>query len=191
MSELNKERLGKRIAEVRATRGLSQEALAELLHVSRQTISNWERGKTLVDVQSLVLMAEKLDMPLAELLGEEQVKIAKSEASAARRELMVLYVALALCWIPVIALAIIERLNPSPLYLWVWVGLLLVAGVLAWRCHGIEKDLDLRTSREIASYVESGTLPGEKGGHRGSRALEAAGGLALIVLLEVILNIFL
>ena len=191
MSELNKENLGRRIAEVRSARGLSQEALAELLHVSRQTISNWERGKTLADIQSLVLMAKELGMPLVELLGEEQVSIAQSEAFATRRELKVLYVALALSWIPVIALAIVERLNPSSLYLWVWVGLLLVVGVLTWRCHSIEKDLDLRTSREIASYVESGTLPEEEGRRHGSRVLEAAEGFALIVLLEVVLNIFL
>ena len=191
MPELNKEILGRRIAEVRSARGLSQENLAELLHVSRQTISNWERGKTLVDIQSLMLMAEALDMPLVELLGEEQVNAAQNEASAAGRELMVLYVALALSWIPVIALVIVERLNPSSLYLWVWIGLLLVVGVLAWRCYSIEKDLDRRTSREIASYIENGTLPEDGSDRRGSRALEALGGLALIVLLEVVFNIFL
>lgn len=191
MPELNKEILGRRIAEVRSASGLSQENLAELLHVSRQTISNWERGKTLVDIQSLMLMAEALDMPLVELLGEEQVNAAQNEASAAGRELMVLYVALALSWIPVIALVIVERLNPSSLYLWVWIGLLLVVGVLAWRCYSIEKDLDLRTSREIASYIENGTLPEDGSDRRGSRALEALGGLALIVLLEVVFNIFL
>ena len=191
MPELNKEILGRRIAEVRSASGLSQENLAELLHVSRQTISNWERGKTLVDIQSLMLMAEALDMPLVELLGEEQVNAAQNEASAAGRELMVLYVALALSWIPVIALVIVERLNPSSLYLWVWIGLLLVVGVLAWRRYSIEKDLDLRTSREIASYIENGTLPEDGSDRRGSRALEALGGLALIVLLEVVFNIFL
>ena len=191
MPELNKEILGRRIAEVRSASGLSQENLAELLHVSRQTISNWERGKTLVDIQSLMLMAEALDMPLVELLGEEQVNAAQNEASAAGRELMVLYVALALSWIPVIALVIVERLNPSSLYLWVWIGLLLVVGVLAWRCYSIEKDLDLCTSREIASYIENGTLPEDGSDRRGSRALEALGGLALIVLLEVVFNIFL
>ena len=191
MPELNKEILGRRIAEVRSARGLSQENLAELLHVSRQTISNWERGKTLVDIQSLMLMAEALDMPLVELLGEEQVNAAQNEASAAGRELMVLYFALALSWIPVIALVIVERLNPSSLYLWVWIGLLLVVGVLAWRCYSIEKDLDRRTSREIASYIENGTLPEDGSDRRGRRALEAVGGLALIVLLEVVFNIFL
>jgi len=36
--------LGKRIAEIRKDRGLTQEGLAELCSVTRQTISNWENG---------------------------------------------------------------------------------------------------------------------------------------------------
>ncbi|MDO4427939.1 MAG: helix-turn-helix transcriptional regulator [Atopobiaceae bacterium] len=43
----------------RLARDWSQEALAERLHVTRQTVSNWERGKTLVDVRSLAAMAAR------------------------------------------------------------------------------------------------------------------------------------
>lgn len=36
--------VGSRIRAVRTRLGLSQEALAERLHVTRQTVSNWETG---------------------------------------------------------------------------------------------------------------------------------------------------
>ena len=36
--------LERRLAELRKEKNVSQEELAEKLYVSRQTISNWERG---------------------------------------------------------------------------------------------------------------------------------------------------
>ncbi len=49
--------LGAHIKEHRANLGLSQDDLAERLYVSRQTISNWETGRTYPDVQSLLLLS--------------------------------------------------------------------------------------------------------------------------------------
>ena len=37
---------------------LTQEEVANKIHVSRQTISNWETGRTLPDIDSLVLIRE-------------------------------------------------------------------------------------------------------------------------------------
>lgn len=45
--------LERRLVELRKEKNLSQEELAEKLYVSRQTISNWERGKTYPDIDSL------------------------------------------------------------------------------------------------------------------------------------------
>ena len=99
MTGLDKETIGRRVAELREARGWSQEALAERLHVTRQTVSNWERGKTLVDVQSLAAMADELACPLSELLGEEQVRAARQGTEATRRELGLIYVVLVLLWL--------------------------------------------------------------------------------------------
>ena len=60
--------LERRLAELRREKNLSQEELAEKLHVSRQTISNWERGKTYPDINSLLLMANYFDVSLDYLI---------------------------------------------------------------------------------------------------------------------------
>ncbi|MBQ1525181.1 MAG: helix-turn-helix transcriptional regulator, partial [Firmicutes bacterium] len=56
--------LGKRIAEIRKDRGLTQEGLAELCSVTRQTISNWENGKSYPDLETLVLISDTFDVSL-------------------------------------------------------------------------------------------------------------------------------
>lgn len=53
-------KVGKNIRKQRVQQGMSQEALAEKLHVSRQTISNYETGKSYPDIDMLVNIAEVL-----------------------------------------------------------------------------------------------------------------------------------
>ena len=50
--------LGSQIKKYRDELSLSQDALAEKLYVSRQTISNWENDKSYPDVKSLLLLSE-------------------------------------------------------------------------------------------------------------------------------------
>ena len=63
--------IGQFICAARKRAGLSQEALAERLHVTRQTISNWEGGKSLRDIESLKNLAEALEVPVERLLYGE------------------------------------------------------------------------------------------------------------------------
>ena len=55
---------------LRRQQGLSQQALADRLHVVRQTISKWERGTSVPDADLLIRLAEELDTTVAGLLGE-------------------------------------------------------------------------------------------------------------------------
>lgn len=48
---------GKRIAELRMLSGLSQEALAERLHVSRSLVARWENGSRRPDSDSVEAMS--------------------------------------------------------------------------------------------------------------------------------------
>ena len=54
--------------------GMSQADLADAIWVSRNTVSNWERGDTTPDIQSLVLMVALFGLSLDEMVkGDEQV----------------------------------------------------------------------------------------------------------------------
>ena len=54
--------------------GMSQADLADAIWVSRNTVSNWERGDTTPDIQSLVLMGALFGLSLDEMVkGDEQV----------------------------------------------------------------------------------------------------------------------
>ena len=56
----------------RKKRGMSQEDLAAKLHVSRQAVSNWERGKSYPDLETLSLIASALEVSVSELLPEKR-----------------------------------------------------------------------------------------------------------------------
>lgn len=61
--------LGEIIKQERIKHGDTQEVLAERLGVSRQTILNWEKGRTLPDSQSLAKLAVDYQLSFDELIG--------------------------------------------------------------------------------------------------------------------------
>lgn len=63
--------IGSIIKTARNEAGLSQEQAAEALGVSRQTVSNWETGKTYPDIISVIKMSDLYSVSLDRLLKEE------------------------------------------------------------------------------------------------------------------------
>ena len=63
--------LGKKIIEMRKNKNLSQEQLAEVLNVSRKTISNWENGKFYPDIDALVKISKCFNISLDDLLASD------------------------------------------------------------------------------------------------------------------------
>lgn len=46
----NMENIGEKIMQARKTKGMTQDTLAQLVNVSRQTVSHWENGRAMPDV---------------------------------------------------------------------------------------------------------------------------------------------
>ena len=54
--------IGKRIKEIRVEHGLSQQRFGELLSVSQDTISLWEKGKSVPTTEFLVAISQQFDV---------------------------------------------------------------------------------------------------------------------------------
>ena len=61
--------ISKKLKELRAAAGLSQEKLAEQLMVSRQAISKWENGEALPDMENMIALAKLYNTSLDGLVG--------------------------------------------------------------------------------------------------------------------------
>ena len=59
------------IYNLRKSKKISQEDLAEKVEVTRQTISNWELGSTSPNPKQLILLSKALCVSVDELLGNE------------------------------------------------------------------------------------------------------------------------
>lgn len=64
--------LGTNLADMRKRKGLSQEALAEKLGVSRQAVSKWERGESSPDTDTLIELSRLYGVSLDVLVGNRQ-----------------------------------------------------------------------------------------------------------------------
>lgn len=69
--------LSQKLQNRRKEMNLTQESVAEKIHVSRQTISNWETGRTLPDIHSLVLISDIYQISLDKLIKEDVKMIEK------------------------------------------------------------------------------------------------------------------
>lgn len=69
-----------KLQELRKSRGLTQEELAEVLYVSRTAISKWESGRGYPSIDSLKGIADYFSVTIDELLsGEKLLSIAEKE----------------------------------------------------------------------------------------------------------------
>lgn len=66
-------KIGKFIAELRRREGLTQEALGERIGVTNKTISRWENGHYMPDVEMLQLLAQEFKVSIYELLPGEKL----------------------------------------------------------------------------------------------------------------------
>lgn len=62
---------GKKILELRQTKGWTQKQLAEMLNVTDKAVSKWERGINYPDLSLLEPLSKLLDTTVADLLGLE------------------------------------------------------------------------------------------------------------------------
>jgi len=86
--------VGKNIIKIRKDNNLTQDDLANKYFVTRQTISNWENGKTYPDLETLVKISDDFNVSLDILLKEDNKMIKDISKKQKRYKLIMLPIVL-------------------------------------------------------------------------------------------------
>lgn len=145
--------LGKQIKKYRGELGLSQEALAEKIYVSRQTVSNWENDKNYPDINSLLRLSEVFQVSVDILIkGDvEKMKVEIRQQDRQQFEMdSYIFSALMLATLltPVPLLHYLDNLGIA-----VWVMLVGVTGFYASKVEKMKKAFDIQTYKEIIAFM--------------------------------------
>lgn len=142
--------LGKQIQAYRKKMDLSQDNLAAKIYVSRQTISNWETGRSYPDVENLLLLSTLFGTSLDELVKGDvpQMKQKISQVKFDRdAHGMLLFFVLAMVMVGPAAFL------PAP---WWWllpVIFWLVSLFFGFRIEKVKHEKNIQTYREIVAFM--------------------------------------
>lgn len=150
--------IGNQIKKLRGKLNWSQETLAEKAYVSRQTISNWENGKSYPDIHSLLLLGKLFNVSLDELVKGDVESMKKEIENNDVKKFN------AMAWLlTVMYLLVAVSLPPLIKYLgWVggviWGVLFTVSMIVAMKVEKMKKDNNIRTYKEIKAFMEGKPL---------------------------------
>lgn len=78
---------GEKLLRLRSDAGLSQDKLAEMLEVSRQSVSKWERDEAMPDTDKIVFISKIFSVSTDSLLkDEDEIKTASEGTDSAVKE---------------------------------------------------------------------------------------------------------
>lgn len=150
--------LGSQIKKYRTELGLSQDALAEKIYVSRQSISNWETGKNYPDLNSLIRMSEIFHVTVDVLLKGDVEEMKELIGREDQNEFQKLSKIFSMMFL-------VMLISPVPLAKFLkWWGLA-IWGVLAALTLAVafliekkKKEWNVQTLREIIAFTEGKRL---------------------------------
>lgn len=148
--------ISQQIKKYREKNNISQEELAEILFVSRQTISNWETKKTYPDLRSLLMMSDYFKTSLDELVKGDLIIIKQNESAQSLNNWGILAfgsLILILVGVGIITSKDINLIYSMPIIL------LSIFSVFAfYKVEKIKKDENIQTYKEVKAYMENRSL---------------------------------
>ena len=130
---MDKQKIGTFLKELRKEKNITQEQLAEKMCVSRRTVSRWETGYNMPDLDILIDIAEYYDVDLREILDGERkdehmdkemketvLKVAdfskEQEAKVLKRIHIMFVVGLIAALFFIISIYVIDNNDPAPVW---------------------------------------------------------------------------
>ena len=192
--------LNEQIKKYRTEMNISQEELAEKIYVTRQSISNWENGKTYPDIHSLLLLSSLFGISLDQLVKGD-IEIMKDLIKKEEIEKMNRYGSI------YTVMLIATVVSAVPLFMWLGVWAFIPWGIIwaislyfAFKVEKVKKDNDVQTYKEIVAFSEGKLLDDiQKQREIGKRSYQkillvigsAAVTLIVCVLIDFLMHFFL
>ena len=150
--------LSTQVKKYRTELKLSQEELTEKVYVTRQTISNWETGKSYPDIHSLLLLSSLFDVSLDQLIKGDIETMKKIVDEQEIKKFNHYGTIFTVHFILLILLAV-------PLFMWLkWYAYVLygiffvITMFWALKVEKIKKENDIQTYKEIVAFSEGKKL---------------------------------
>lgn len=191
--------LNAQIKKYRTEQNLSQEELAEKVYVTRQTVSNWENGKSYPDIHSLLLLSSLFQVSLDRLVKGD-IETMKEIINEQEVRKLNFYGTILTIHLVLLLLAAV------PLFWWLEIYAFLPFGILfvitmfwALKVEKIKKENDVQTYKEIVAFMEGKKLDElHKQVEAGKRPYQnflkvfagAAAAVVLCLLMEILMHIF-
>ena len=70
-----------RIREIREDNSLTQQKIADLLHIGQRTYADYESGKTRIPIDSLLILARFYDVSLDYITGASNIKVSTTSSA--------------------------------------------------------------------------------------------------------------
>lgn len=146
--------LGSQIKKYRNDLSLSQDALAQKVYVSRQTISNWENDKSYPDVNSLILLSNVFNTSIdnlvkgdIEIMREEIKKEDRMEVEKLGGIFGILLLAAVVTPIPLVYF--LKFVGVA-----IWVLLYVVTMYVCILVEKKKKQFSIKTYKEITAFMD-------------------------------------
>lgn len=146
------------IKKYRTDMNLSQEELADRVYVTRQTISNWETGKSYPDIHSLVLLGNVFGISLDQLIKGD-LETMKEEIKTDDLKNFNFYSSIYAVMLLVSIFSTLPLVKLFDLYgLLIIIPLWIVTLWIALKIEKLKKTYDVQTWKEIVAFMNGERL---------------------------------
>lgn len=144
--------LNKQIKKYRTILNLSQEDLAQKVYVTRQTISNWENGKSYPDIHSLLLMSSLFNISLDQLIKGD-LDIMKEEIQKEDIKMFDYYGKIYTILLFVVIVALAPLVYYFDIYgMMIELLLFIITFIYALKIEKFKKKNNIQTYKEIVAF---------------------------------------
>lgn len=145
---------GKHLKELRESKNISQEMVAEELNISRQAISRWENDKAFPDIENLKLLSKLYEVSIDELVGvnegrnssekdDHKYKVKESEQLIFNNNIsavLMITIIVCSCWVfpvgVIVSIVFLHKSKELKTKFWIWAIRLICLAALIFCLHG-------------------------------------------------------